>query len=74
MGLILWGWGLAQYPYLVPPDLTIAEAAAPRVTLELALGAVTLGAIVLFPSLYYLLRIFKGQSAAPPTTPPLPPR
>jgi cytochrome d ubiquinol oxidase subunit II len=61
--LILWGWGFAQYPYLLPPDLTIANAAAPRVTLELALVAVTAGAIVLFPSLYYLFRIFKGGGA-----------
>ena len=72
--LILWGWGLAQYPYLLPPDLTIAAAAAPRVTLQLALGAVSVGAIVLFPSLYYLLRVFKRPSSAPPTTPPIPPR
>lgn len=62
VALILWGWGLAQYPYLLPPDLTIAAAAAPRVTLELALGAVCLGAIVLFPSLYYLLKVCKGSS------------
>jgi cytochrome d ubiquinol oxidase subunit II len=61
--LILWGWGLAQYPYIVPPDLTIAGAAAPAITLELALSAVTVGAIVLFPSLYYLLRVFKGDAA-----------
>ena len=74
VALILWGWGLAQYPYLLPPDLTIAAAAAPSITLELALGAVSVGAIVLFPSLYYLLRVFKSPSAAPPTTPPLPPR
>ena len=59
--LILWNWGIAQYPYLLPPDLTIAGAAAPRVTLELALVTVTAGAIVLFPSLYYLFRIFKGE-------------
>ena len=69
--LIVWGWGLAQYPYVLPPDLTIDAAAAPRVTLELALAAVTVGAVLLFPSLYYLLRVFKGPSAAPPTTPPL---
>jgi cytochrome d ubiquinol oxidase subunit II len=72
--LILWGWGLAQYPYLLPPDLTIASAAAPRVTLELPLVAVIAGAIVLFPSLYYLLKVFKGRSAEPPTSPPPPPR
>src|SRR3989441_1034282 len=57
--LIVWGWGIAQYPYLLPPDLTIAGAAAPRVTLELALIAVLAGAVVLFPSLYYLMRVFK---------------
>jgi cytochrome d ubiquinol oxidase subunit II len=70
--LIVWGWGVSQYPYLLPPDLTIDAAAAPRVTLALALAAVSAGAVVLFPSLYYLLKIFKGRSAAPPTTPPLP--
>lgn len=63
VALILWGWGLSQYPYLLPPDLTIADAAAPRVTLELALIAVIAGAIVLFPSLFYLFRVFKGRSA-----------
>jgi len=62
VALILWGWGLSQYPYLLPPDLTIAEAAAPRVTLELALIALIAGAIVLFPSLFYLFKIFKGRS------------
>jgi len=61
--LIVWGWGIAQYPSLLPPDLTIAGAAAPRVTLELALIAVVAGAIVLFPSLYYLMRVFKGNRA-----------
>jgi cytochrome d ubiquinol oxidase subunit II len=62
VALILWGWGFAQYPYLLPPDLTIAAAAAPRITLELALTAVSVGAIVLFPSLYYLLKVFKSEA------------
>lgn len=61
VSLILWGWGLAQFPYLLPPDLTIAGAAAPAVTLELVLGALGLGAVVLFPSLYYLFRVFKAK-------------
>jgi len=76
--LIVWGWGFAQYPYLLPPDLTIAAAAAPPVTLRLALIAVLVGAVLLFPSLYYLLRVFKVSRrmpfAAPPTTRPAPPR
>src|SRR6266571_536686 len=61
VSLILWGWALGQYPYLLPPDLTIAAAAAPAVTLRLVLGALALGAAVLFPSLFYLFRIFKGS-------------
>jgi len=63
--LIVWGWGIAQHPYLLPPDLTIAGAAAPRVTLELALITVLAGAVVLFPSLYYLFKIFKRRSGLP---------
>ena len=57
--LILWGWALAQYPYLVEPDVTIADA-APVQTLQLVLVALLAGALVLFPSLYYLYRVFKG--------------
>jgi cytochrome d ubiquinol oxidase subunit II len=61
VSLILVGWARAQYPYILPPDLTIAAAAAPDVTLRLTLGALALGAVVLLPSLYYLFRVFKGR-------------
>ena len=64
VSLILWGWALAQYPYLIPPALTIDGAAAPPVTLKLAAGALVLGAVILFPSLRYLLRVFKAGRAA----------
>jgi cytochrome bd ubiquinol oxidase subunit II len=59
VSLILWGWVGSQYPYLVPPDLAIADAAAPAATLRLVLIALALGAAVLVPSLVYLFRIFK---------------
>jgi cytochrome d ubiquinol oxidase subunit II len=58
---ILWGWAAAQYPYVLPPTLTIDAAAAPSRTLILVLWALALGACVLLPSLYYLFRIFKMQ-------------
>jgi cytochrome bd ubiquinol oxidase subunit II len=61
--LILWGWGAAQYPYLVEPNITIQDAAAPLITLRLLLGALAAGALVLFPSFYYLFRVFKGERA-----------
>jgi len=62
VALILWGWGVAQFPYMLPPDLTIAGAAAPPRTLNLALLALILGAIVLLPSLYYLFKVFKTRA------------
>jgi len=66
VSLILWGWALGQHPYVLPPDLTIAAAAAPAATLRLVLGAVALGAVVLLPSLYYLLRARTAASVASP--------
>ena len=51
---------LSQYPYLVPPDLTIRDAAAPAATLRLVLIALGLGIVVLLPSLVYLFRVFKA--------------
>jgi cytochrome d ubiquinol oxidase subunit II len=60
VSLVIWGWALAQYPYLVPPDLTVSRAAAPLTTLRLMLGALGLGAVVLLPSLFYLFRVFKA--------------
>ena len=60
VSLILWGWALGQYPYVLPPDLTITAAAAPDVTLRLVLGALVVGAAVLVPSLFYLFRVFKA--------------
>ena len=58
---ILWGWAAAQYPYVLPPTLTIEAAAAPTRTLVLILWALAAGACVLLPSLYYLFRVFKMQ-------------
>jgi cytochrome d ubiquinol oxidase subunit II len=58
VSLILWGWALAQYPFLIPPQLTIVGAAAPPVTLRLLLIGLVIGSAVLIPSLVFLLRTF----------------
>lgn len=62
---IIWGWALAQYPFLVKPDLTLFNAAAPERTLILILVFLMAGSLLLFPSLYYLFRIFKGHAIFP---------
>ena len=59
VSLILLGWGLAQYPFFLVPDLTIAQAAAPVTTLTWLAGALVVGFIILIPSLFYLFYIFK---------------
>ena len=61
--VILWGWPVAQYPYLLPPHTTIDAAAAPAVTLQLVLGALVVGGAILLPSLGYLFRVFKRGAA-----------
>jgi cytochrome d ubiquinol oxidase subunit II len=58
--LILWGWGAAQLPFVVPPDLTFAATAAPPAVLRAVLGALAVGAVVLVPSMVYLFRVFKS--------------
>ena len=55
----LWAWAVGQWPYLIPPDLTIADAAAPTATLTALLAVVGIGALVLIPSLWLLFRVFK---------------
>jgi cytochrome d ubiquinol oxidase subunit II len=57
--LIVIGWGVAQYPYLVRPELTIVNNAAPSNVLSDLLIAVVVGAVVLIPSLILLLLVFK---------------
>jgi cytochrome d ubiquinol oxidase subunit II len=59
VAFLLWGWGSGQFPYLLPPNLTIKDAAAPQATLEGVTIALALGGAVLLPSLLYLFRVFK---------------
>ena len=66
VALILVGWVFAQYPFLVPPDLSIEFSAGPAVTLRLVLIALAAGAVLLVPSLRYLFRIFKGHTTRKP--------
>ena len=65
VSLILWGWALAQYPYVIPFTLTIGDAAAPPVTLQLLLGGLALGSVILIPSLAYLFAIFSRRRSTP---------
>jgi cytochrome d ubiquinol oxidase subunit II len=59
--LVLLGWTLSQYPYLVVPDVTVDNAAANPKTVAAVAVALAAGAPVLLPSLYLLFRVFKAS-------------
>jgi cytochrome d ubiquinol oxidase subunit II len=61
VALILIGWALAQYPYLIVDDLTLATAAANPRTVRLLLYVLLAGLPVLIPSLLLLYRVFKPR-------------
>jgi cytochrome bd ubiquinol oxidase subunit II len=54
---VIVGWALAQDPYLLPPELTLDEAAAPDATLAAVLAGLGIGAVILVPSLWLLYRL-----------------
>jgi cytochrome d ubiquinol oxidase subunit II len=54
---IVAGWAAAQEPYLLPPDLTVTEAAASDATLVALLIACGAGMLVLVPALIWLFRL-----------------
>lgn len=57
---ILAAWGLAQYPYLIIPDVTLKNAAVPNSVLTATIIASAAGMLILLPSLWYLFHIFKA--------------
>ena len=61
VALILTGWGVAQHPHLVIPDLTLEGAATADATLKLLAWVLGAGAVVLLPSFWALFRVFKGR-------------
>jgi len=48
---VIWGWGVAQFPYLLPTSLRIDQAAAPGPTLDAVLIVFAIAAVVVLPAL-----------------------
>lgn len=68
VALVILGWGFSQFPYLVEPDLTLHDAAAPRTVLTAVLGALAAGAVLLLPALAWLYVLFKGHRSMRPSS------
>jgi cytochrome bd ubiquinol oxidase subunit II len=48
---VIWGWGVAQFPYLLPTSLRIDQAAAPDPTLVTVFIVFAVAAVLVLPSL-----------------------
>jgi cytochrome bd ubiquinol oxidase subunit II len=48
---VIWGWGVAQFPYLLPTSLKITQSAAPPETLAAVVVVFLVAAVVVLPSL-----------------------
>jgi cytochrome d ubiquinol oxidase subunit II len=48
---VIWGWGVAQFPYLLPTSLRIDQAAAPDPTLSIVFIVFAVAAVLVLPSL-----------------------
>ncbi len=66
VGLIVAGWAVSQYPYLVVPDITLQGAAASEATRRALLVALAVGGALILPSLVFLLRVFQASPLREP--------
>ena len=53
-GALVVAWGVAQWDYLLPETMTVAQAAAPTATITAVLVAAVLAALVLTPAFAFL--------------------
>ncbi|MEA2623850.1 MAG: cytochrome bd ubiquinol oxidase subunit [Chloroflexota bacterium] len=70
---VIWGWGVAQNPYLLPQKLTIAGAAAPSATLTSVLIVFGVAVVLVLPSIGLLFTLVQRnlvEEAARPSPPP----
>ena len=62
---MLGAWGLAQFPYIIPPRATIDNSANDPSVISILLVCIAIGMVILIPSLYYLFAVFKLSYPAP---------
>ncbi|HEY3141303.1 MAG TPA: cytochrome d ubiquinol oxidase subunit II [Acidimicrobiales bacterium] len=61
---LIWAWGVAQWPYILPTSLKVSAAAAPQATLTTVLVVFGVATVVILPSLA-LLYILDQRSLLP---------
>jgi cytochrome d ubiquinol oxidase subunit II len=70
---VIWAWGVAQHPYLLPQTLTISDAASPGVVLTGLLIVFGIAVLVVLPSIGLLFTLAQrdliGETSAPTSEP-----
>ena len=69
---VIWGWAVAQHPNIVPPSLTVSDAAAPSTTLKAVLIVFGIAVLVVLPSLGLLFTLVQ-RNHVEETSQPAPP-
>jgi len=54
---LIWGWGVAQYPYLLPQSLTISAGAGAPATLQWLVVVVVAALLLVLPSLIFVFHL-----------------
>jgi cytochrome d ubiquinol oxidase subunit II len=70
---VIWGWGVAQWPYLLPEKLTISAAAAPSATLTGLLIVFGVAVLVVLPAIGLLFTLVQRNLVEETSRPTLPP-
>lgn len=58
---VIWGWGISQYPAIIPPTILASQAKSPDKVLWMMLAVILTGAVFLLPALGYLFVLFKSE-------------
>ena len=67
---VVLGWGVAQYPYILPTSMTLSAAAAPDATLWSVVVVFLVAAVVILPSLGLLYYLDQRDLLAAPAVEP----
>ena len=72
---VVWGWAVAQYPYLLPETLTISQGAAPSEVLTGLLIVFGIAVVVVLPALVLLFTLVQRnlveETSRPASLPPV---
>jgi cytochrome bd ubiquinol oxidase subunit II len=66
---VVWGWGVAQHPYLLPTSLTIDAAAAPHATLVSLVVVLVAAVLIIGPALGLLYTLHQRSALDEDATP-----